>query len=170
MAKNIENLKRVQRWLEEGAPHATFAMEDGVTTNAEFENEMDLSISTLREERGQASESKADCGTVCCIAGAAYLMSKAPDGQVFPSFKEQAKLMSDGSYHHWGEVRDAALKFLGLTMSRNLKTGHYGHALFSTAEAPDNCTPAQAAAAVQRVIEGKRPWPKGDRASEEAQA
>ncbi len=138
---NIENLKRLKGWLEAGAPHASFNMHEGLIVTTD--------------------DADPECGTVCCIAGAAKLMAHAKEGEVFPPLKKQVELtMSGGAW--WDEVRDEALRFLGLehqaTPHPNGGPKWYGHPLFSTDLAPAKCTPKQAAQAVQNVIDGKEPW------------
>jgi hypothetical protein len=158
---HIPHLTQLAEWLEAGAPHAYFSMELGVCRAtdggvADANNEYSTLASLLRRTDEMR---KPACGTVCCIAGAAHLMSVAEPGEVFPSPKRQQALLetADGN---WGDTRDAALEFLGL--SHSLHGGemavYKGHPLFDDALAPDPCSPAQAAAAVRRVIAGKAPW------------
>lgn len=148
MTMNIENLNKIKTWLEAGAPHAVFDIHVGnspLTDEGVCEN---TSYSTV-EEYFDGQPVPSDCGSICCIAGAAYLMSKAPEGQLFPSITHQMRLEPS-----WSTTRDTALEYLGLPENNVF----FGHDLFDSALAPDGCTPAQAAVAVQNVIDGKEPW------------
>jgi hypothetical protein len=158
---HIPHLTQLAEWLEAGAPHAYFNMELGICA-ATDDGVADATgdCSTLGSLLRRTDEMlKPDCGTVCCIAGAAHLMSVAEPGEIFPSLKRQQALLKD-TEGDWAATRDAALGFLGL--SRNLHESemavHKGHPLFDAVLAPDPCSPAQAAAAVRRVIAGKAPW------------
>lgn len=107
-------LEQLRDWLYDGAAGIHFDMDHGLMTSE-------------------------DCGTVCCIAGAAYILSHT----AIP--KEHLP---------WETVRDVAQHWLGLEDNDMF----FGHDLFSHHLAPDHCTPEQAAQAVQNVIDGKEPW------------
>lgn len=126
---NIQNLNRVAEWLEAGAPHVIFNMLVGIGN-----------VDELIDVSGHS-----DCGTVCCIAGAAQLMSVAPEGQEFPDIETQIQMQQNAD---WADTEEVALEWLGLQ----------DDSLFSFHQAPDNCTPLQAAAAVRRVMAGQEPW------------
>ena len=91
-------------------------------------------------DMGYVTES---CGTAVCIAGSCIVLS----GQA-------AKFDGSGGGADWFKVAAAALEWLDLPDNGTL----YGHRLFAADLAPANCTPAQAALAVQNVIDGKQPW------------
>ena len=150
---NIPHLTQLAEWLEAGAPHAYFSMELGIcpaTDEGIFDN---CCSATLEELFWHTNElDKPACGTVCCIAGAAQLMSIAPDGQIFPSQKAQDEFMAAGK-GSWLKTQIDALNYLGLEMG-----DAYDHPLFDMRRAPSPCSPAQAAVAVRRVIAGKEPW------------
>lgn len=152
---NLENLEKLAQWLEAGAPEAVFSMnvglapadQDTIDTETAY-----VSINHMITETGQTG--KGACGSVCCIAGASALMSMNddnPDG-LFPSFKRQSEIHRTRG--GWGHNKREALYFLGLDNN----DCHFGHDLFDSDLAPDNCTPAQAAVAVRKVMAGKEPW------------
>jgi hypothetical protein len=156
---HIPHLTQLAEWLEAGAPHAYFSMELGVCAATDSGvADATSDYSTLGSLLRRTDEMlKPDCGTVCCIAGAAHLMSVAEPGEIFPSLKRQQALLKDAE-GDWAATRDAALEFLGLSLHGDLMAQYKGHPLFDDELAPDPCSPAQAAAAVRRVIAGKAPW------------
>lgn len=154
---NIERLEQMRDWLNDGAPHVIFDMSFGNESFQDAINEMDLegydlkdiaeveadpgselerakSLLIQRNEKGIGS-----CGSVCCIAGYAV--------QAFGT-KEEKNLVA------WYSVASLAMGMLGLESNNSW----YFHDLFSNELAPDNCTPQQAAQAVQNVIDGKTAW------------
>lgn len=145
---NLENLEKIARWLEAGAPHVIFDMEHSVTHPADVASDLELSEAEYLAQQNESSR----CGTVCCIAGAVYLMKRAPEGQLFPSPEMQFAIEETVKY--WPGVYQEALGYLGLEFS-NVEMGHD---LFDPDLAPKNCTPAQAAEAVRRVMKGEAPW------------
>ena len=158
---NIDNLIKLRDWLLDGAPHAVINMHEGMYVTG--------NIGLLKEnysDQFKDDQKNQDCGTVCCIAGAAHLMSHAKGDEIFPSIPRQEEIYEDEGY--WDETRDKALMFLGLKReatevtedqeNRGIGPSWYGHSLFASNYAPDNCTPQQAAQAVQNVIDGKEPW------------
>ena len=140
---NIPNLTRLRDWLLAGAPHHLFSMQYGlITTSAALNSTEDGELHEL-EGLSQIELNKpgvGDCGTVCCIAGAAAML----DGME-PSTNGDS----------WPFVRARALRALDLPDDPN---NWMGHDLFDPDCAPDNCTPTQAAEAVQNVMEGRAPW------------
>ena len=151
---NIPHLAQLAEWLEAGAPHAYFSMRVGLcpaTDEGVFEASSNSSLEELFA--GSNELDKPACGSVCCIAGAAHLMSIAPEGKGFPSAEAQRKLLeSDEMY--WPSTQGAAMKYLGFED----KGGFLDHPLFDFTLAPSPCSPAQAAIAVRRVIAGQEPW------------
>lgn len=157
---NIENLKQLKDWLLAGAPHAILSMDVGI---------IELDNLYVADPSGEESDfiqnqinSKPHCGTVCCIAGAAQMMSHADESEVFPSIQKQNEILETSD--SWPFTRDEALAWLGLEAQQfassdpHFSQDHFGHKLFSNLLAPTNCTPHQAAQAVQNVIDGKEPW------------
>lgn len=145
MAKNLEHLEELASWLEAGAPHVAFYMHAGLGI-----------VSDVIEYGGNVPEVEINkpgvgkCGTVCCIGGAAYQMATGTMG-------EKPKIEQYSGEYNWEDVRYEALKWLGL---KDSGMHHFGHDLFSCDLAPEGCTPQQAAAAVRRIMVGKRPWTK----------
>lgn len=88
------------------------------------------------------------CGTVCCIAGAAVYLEMDPVTRVAAT--------SAAGCLSWDSVAQRALNILGLPVKPNTR-GMY-HPLFDPGNAPEDCTPEQAAEAVQNVIDGHEPW------------
>jgi hypothetical protein len=148
---NLENLEKLAQWLEAGAPHVIFDMNVGVCPLTDQDVYDQTDYLTLQEYIDAHPNPTPDCGTACCMAGAAYLMSQAPEGQLFPSLEAQAKMTT-----LWTSIRNTAADFLGLHISQ--ERWWVGHELFDQSLAPNNCTPAQAAAAVRRVMAGEAPW------------
>lgn len=152
---NIENLTKLRDWLLDGAPHIVLDMNVGVS---DWENVVDevaeyqdngLTVDEYKSVILRDQPGKGDCGTICCIAGAASLMSLTPDGS-FPPMPVQEENM----YNNWFMTRNMAMKWLDVHDNDDW----YGNELFSSELAPENCTPAQAAQAVQNVIDGLPAW------------
>ena len=137
MTMTMNKLNELARWLEAGAPHIIFNMREGIDYDP-FERIPEI----IKDQVGVG-----ECGTTCCIAGYAV------------SLENNKFSIKPNSYHPaWPEVRDQALKILGLP---NDHSNHMGHALFDFRLAPDRCTPQQAAQAVRRMISNprtKNPW------------
>jgi len=132
---NLENMTKLRDWLAAGAPHVRFDMDIGVI---------------IEEPKGLG-----DCGTVCCIAGAAALMS-VNGGVIVKDYDDVAdELHVEGGEAEWVKVEHVARHWLQL-LENNWA---FGHDLFDPQLAPDDCTPAQAADAVTRVMNGEEPWP-----------
>jgi len=130
---NIENMTKLRDWLAAGAPHVRFDMDTGVV---------------VEESHGMG-----DCGTVCCIAGAAALMAVNGD-TIVKDIHDVEELDFDGEEASWYTIMDKALSWLGLPENNS----SFGHDLFDPHAAPDDCTPAQAADAVTRLMNGEAPW------------
>ncbi|MDX5412799.1 MAG: hypothetical protein LPK02_07105 [Rhodobacterales bacterium] len=137
---NIERLTQLAEWLEDGAPHIVFNMHHGAETVADifnhygYEEDLINAVTIQRDAKGLG-----DCGTVCCIAGyaATQIAKKTPE-----------------ELYSWQVTRDVALRALDLPYIEDW----YGHPLFNSHLAPENCTPQQAAQAVRNVIAGRKPW------------
>ena len=127
------NRAQLMSWLKAGAPHMIFDMSYGV---------IDLEYAKV--------DTDATCGTVCCIAGAAALMSK---GQIGLPAKET--FFDEALFFR---ISRAALEFLGL--EREPHTG-YDHALFDPKGNNGPNGPAEAAIALQRAFDGLDPWDFG---------
>ena len=83
------------------------------------------------------------CGTAACIAGLAHILADPT-----------ATAAQD---YGWYGVQRQAMRWLGLTMA-NLRATSFDHELFDYELAPPQCTPQQAAQAVQNVMENHSPW------------
>lgn len=141
---NLRALRELRDWLLDGAPHAILDMTYGIMARDEWDEE---SYFALDEFEGQ--EHKTDCGTVCCIAGAADLMERS---------RRNGRPMQAQGTSQCGDTMLRALTILGLSRQPHMLGLH--HELFDPNLAPDCCTPHQAAQAVQNVIDGKvdHPW------------
>lgn len=143
MTLNIKNLEKLRDWLNDGAPHLVFNMKFGlVPANVIDAEEMVTSSAPeqlFRFTRHQ--EGIGDCGTVCCIAGAAAVL--------FDYEKRSAADLAD-QVLGWDTISHQAMWALGLPDVEDF----FGHTLFNPLMAPDRCTPQQAALAVQNVIDG----------------
>lgn len=84
------------------------------------------------------------CGTAACIAGVCHLLAY-PD--------------CEGHFNGWSRIQGVALRWLDLPSdeTRRHRT-NIEHDLFDYDLALDDCTPQQAAKAVQNVMEGLSPW------------
>lgn len=138
---NIENLKKLKAFFDAGAPHFHFNMTMPLISDIEF------AIKRYHDE-----EIPSTCGSAGCIAGAAAQMAGANTKGI-------------GLDEMWIDVtRPEALKFCGFPEpyeDRDAPYAHdafFGHDLFDPDLAPFNCTPQQAAQAIQNVIDGRAPW------------
>lgn len=148
---NIENLNHLRNFMLAGAPEVILDMHLSLVTVEEADYESEYFVDNQEMQIAELP-SKADCGTACCVAGAAHLMSVNSDG-TFPSPQEQFELtMRAGG---WETTRDTALNWLGLETDED---SFYGHRLFNPQLAPAHCTPSQAAVAIQNVMNGQEPW------------
>jgi len=105
MGINKENFETLIAWLEAGAPHAAFSMRVGA---------MPVETAVTLEYIDPPPD---DCGTVCCIAGAADQL--AFGGGSFPQGNAVAKyfkgrLNEEGDEACWSDVVSGALEWLGL--------------------------------------------------------
>lgn len=137
---NLKNLEQLAIWLEDGAPHIVFNMNFGLEPlDFLVENEPSRVANALAVERD--AKGLGDCGTVCCIAGyAAHKLATSP--------------LSAQTDSPWPEIREVALQTLGLPNNGDF----YGHDLFDSELCPDECTTAEAAVAVRKVMKGEAPW------------
>jgi hypothetical protein len=136
---NIDKMTQLAIWLEAGAPHIIFNMREGIDVDP-YERIPEI----IKDQVGVG-----ECGTTCCIAGYAVSLEK-----------NQFSLHPiHGNGPAWCDVRDDALRILGLPLQKD--HGGMGHALFDFRLAPKDCTPQQAARAVRRMISNPRtrnPW------------
>lgn len=105
-----ENAIDLIEWLQNGAPHAAFNIDYASVTRDTDTGDYSL-IAAAKEaaERGDFDEGNIDdCGTVCCIAGAACQMQLGEFGQ---------RGVIQTSLLDWGELQDNAFNFLGITPS-----------------------------------------------------
>jgi len=142
---NIANCNKLLAWLDGGAPHAVLDMGTTVRAPEKWDDDED----TLGNI----------CGTICCIAGAAFQMSLTPDGSFPPDILQEAEEAS------MDDVMWGAATWLGLDVLCKGKIQNNGLVLdlFCPDIAYDagfvNPTPADAAAAVRRVMAGEEAWP-----------
>lgn len=141
-------IKNLLDWLDAGAPHTSvepvgFDMRHGNTSTKNFDWRDD-------PETARRPEAVPECGTLCCIGGALYLMTKAPEGRIFPRHPERWP-------DSWDTIERTAADILGLPYN-DLGTP-FQIELLDPGMAPVGCTPQQAAEAVRRVLDGKRAWP-----------
>ncbi len=140
---NYENLNKLIDWLEAGAPHRVFSM---TISNLPIDQVHYGDISLSASERRKFGNP--DCGSVCCIAGAA-----AEFGGMKP-----------GAYEDWCDVQNAALEYLGIDPS---STDMWMLPVFDPEFAPSSCSPQQAAAALKRWAENQPFHPEFNPWSEE---
>jgi len=144
---NMDRLKQMAEWLEDGAPHVVFDMKEGGENIETFledneGDEEDDRTDRVRLERDQ--KGLGSCGTICCIAGYAL--------QSFGTKKEKVE-----HFYNWGGTARFAMGAFGLPVG-TAKDVHMHHDLFDPNLAPDDCTPQQAAQAVRNVMAGDVPW------------
>ena len=84
------------------------------------------------------------CGTAACIAGVCHIINNPGPTLHTYSFP-------------WPMVQEVALEWLGLP-ARVKFTNAMAHPLFDFTLAPADCTPQQAAQAVQNVMDNQSPW------------
>lgn len=146
---NVANLEKLRDWLLAGAPEVYFSMSCGFGTvkgMSGFEKlqaSKDLAATEVKNKSGLG-----ECGTICCIGGAAYQFS----------FEEQYGKKPDAEDDlSWDDIQNRALNWLGLdwTYNEDEDESEIGdmHPLFEPTFAPVGCTPQEAAAAVQNVID-----------------
>lgn len=161
---NIDNANILLSWLRAGAPHAQLDMTHSVIEPQRWlENEKEYNEHSPDMVE---SVSRPDCGTVCCIAGAADQLRLG--GGVFPKIAIYDRELTYGGSKSWDLVGENALDWLGLervTEENCLKTwgveydDSMFHPLFDPILAPEGCTPGQAADALERLMQGEFPWP-----------
>lgn len=142
---NHTNLKQLIDWLDRGAPEFVFSMDIGLRGLHEVVDsfgdfEFELSQSELDKIQSGS------CGSVCCIAGAAAQFGGAPIINEFG----------------WADIQERALAFLGLPNDH----GYHMLPVFDPDNAPEACTPKQAAQALKLWAEHADtnpafdPWPQ----------
>ncbi len=134
---NIDNCKELLAWLDAGAPHAVFDMHFDNISLSVFD---DMELYQFQDQVD--SKGIGSCGTVCCIAGAAAGLAAG----------DISKPLSE--YGSWSETQNTALNWLGLPKGNE----RHGHDLFDPTQSPEDCTPAQAAEALRRVMRGEEAW------------
>jgi hypothetical protein len=118
---HTQNLEQLATWLEAGAPHVTFDMIVGAAV-------------------------KPDCGTSCCMAGAAFFMKHNAIGCPTRQAQLAREYGTDASAYemNWMKVQLEAAQWLDVDPL-----------LFA---GPETATPAQAAIEVRKVMKGQDPW------------
>jgi hypothetical protein len=119
---NTENIQTVVDWLEAGAPHSVFSMHHGLLATSIV---WDLDFDGIPPDQLDKVD---DCGTVCCMAGAA-----AQFGGLKPA--------DDRS---WSVLQNAALSYFGLP-----PTSCHMLPVFNPHGAPPFCSPQRAAVALK---------------------
>lgn len=104
---NLTNAARLLDWLDKGAPHTAFSLDWAVATPDEVLGEGatvgdDERKGDPEEQHVSVGVDNPACGTVACIAGAAYLMEKGLFGT------------NDATPVAWAAVKRVALEFLGV--------------------------------------------------------
>jgi len=141
---NREALVKLLAWLVADAPTVTLDMTVGI----KFGNE----------------EGVGECGTVCCIAGAATQMADGTFGQPLSQ-----KLFTALGYEEvghdqlWQGVPDKAIDYLGIDLDRLdvevVRDENCIIDLFSDVLAPFCCTPKEAAQALRNFdVHGSALW------------
>lgn len=130
---NLPALEELAQFLEAGAPEVVFTM------NYSLETRDNLNIELPTSQLAHQLAIKPDCGTVCCIAGYVAQQIGADDDV--------------GMGAMFRQVAD----HLGISTTES-KCPSMVNDLFDPHLAPDECTPAQAAVAVRRVMKGLEPW------------
>lgn len=127
---NRENIQTLINWLEAGAPEVVFSMYEGLTS-VEALNFTEGSVHqiVLSDSEKQKINS-GHCGSVCCIAGAAALLT----GVSIPAYED----------YYWSDIQSKALEYFGLP-----PTNIPMLPVFDPVEAPENCSPQTAAKALQ---------------------
>lgn len=130
---NYQNLAHLTSWLKQGAPEHLFTMQVAVAPSNTLPDDSWDFYQTNDASEDQLSKKKTDCGSVCCIAGAAAQFR----GHYTPE-----KL----AHKDWSVIQSEALEYLGLNPS---KAEMRMIPLFDPDEAPHGCSPAQAAEALE---------------------
>lgn len=150
--KNRENYEQLRSWLLEGAATVEFDMNYALRYGSE--------------------EGTGSCGTACCIAGAALQMNRGIFGMPLLSIPDD--VWDDISYAvskedvvdgedvvSWDSTAKEAIEFLGVDVDGlpDQKDDSYILDLFSSEQAPDGCTPEQAAQALENFdLTGDPMW------------
>jgi hypothetical protein len=118
---HTQNLEQLATWLEAGAPHVTFDMLYGAAVEP-------------------------DCGTTCCMAGAAFFMKHNALNNPVRQAQLAREYGTDVSHYEldWQKVQREATEWLDVDPL-----------LFRGSVA---ATPAQAAVQVRKVMKGQDPW------------
>lgn len=141
---NVENCNKLLEWLDAGAPHAVFDITVGNMRVIERKDDNgEIRNSWVAEQ--VETKGVGDCGTVCCIAGAAAALKEGDISTPIPSVDFEV-------------IATSALNFLGIEEQEDPEDKYMLHDLFDPDLAPYNCTPQQAAAALRRVMVGEEPW------------
>ena len=124
---NRENINKVIDWLKAGAPHAVFCMDYALVSINHLDEDDEYILANSEYQKLMAE----DCGSVCCIAGAAAQFGGA----------------SPTEDRTWFEIQALALKFFGIDPSE--AEGMPMLRVFDPECAHSNCTPQQAAEALE---------------------
>lgn len=148
---NVENCNAILDWLDLGAPHAVFDMEISSLPVSQVcfdeDDEEDLEKKGVFYEQVE-TKGIGSCGTACCIAGAAYGMMK---GDISKTYGGPGGVT-------WQEMSEAAGEWLGVPFNNDF----YYNDLFENTRISKNATPADAAAALRRVMVGDDAWIEGE--------
>lgn len=141
--KNKENAARLWTWLNDGAPHTAFDIEQSIIT--EPEECFDDILADAEEIAGH--ELPPECGTVCCIAGAADLMAHDLFGKLTSAVSDFSEARS------FKNTQKSAISWLGLRLKdeedeRITLQPHYILPLFDPAKSSLMATGQQAAKAL----------------------
>lgn len=146
--KNREALAKLLAWLEADAPTVDFDMDVGILR---YGNE----------------KSEGQCGTACCIAGAAVQMKldifgkplKVSDLKDIPKLHDSVHgLFNDiEQMELWGNIPETAVEYLGIDMNtlpeQACDLGHVLDLFSNSEDFGDGCTAKQAAQALRNFDE-----------------
>ncbi len=141
---NVENCNKLLEWLDAGAPHAVFDITVGSACVIEYKDDDGHFMDPFVEHQVK-TKGIGDCGTVCCIAGAAAALKLGDISTPVQGIE-------------FTGIANLALDFLGLEKQSGCHDPWLLHDLFDPDLAPSDCTPQQAAAALRRVMVGEEPW------------
>lgn len=142
---NIDRLSGLADWLDEGAPGVAFnmfAIRQPISYVLGPEGDPMDARMILR----QVAEKNLTQTDICCGLDGAAVQLFDP---VFPMYAPE----------HFERVQERALELLGLPRMDKGPRWDCAHDLFDPTNAPDGCSPRQAAQAVRRLIAGQDPWP-----------
>lgn len=97
--ENFENVNRVLEWLYNGAPHTVFSIEVGSVGVDDYNK-------YFADDHDDNPEIPEECGSVCCIAGAAYQMYHGIFGEQYVEAEKDV-------YVPWHTVQSYADLFFG---------------------------------------------------------